>query len=113
MAYVIHSLNTTASGLCHHLDSVVDDEHHQYALDLTLSADALIVGRNTFDLFMEFWPAAAGRTDLPKGTLALAKAFHDVAKYVVSSRQVELTWNNTRQIQGASLGNIRSEIRAY
>ena len=54
MAHVIHSINTTASGLCHHLDSVTDDEHQRYTIDLTLSADALIFGRNTVDLFTQF-----------------------------------------------------------
>ncbi|RUO25558.1 hypothetical protein CWE09_02150 [Aliidiomarina minuta] len=70
MAHVIHSINTMASGLCHHLDSVTGDEHLQYAIDLTLSAEVLIFGRNTFDLFTQFWPDALNRNGVePKGML--------------------------------------------
>ena len=110
MAHVIHSINTTASGLCHHLDSAIDDEHHQYAIDLTLSADALIFGRTTFDLFMQFWPGAVDRSDLPGNTLDLAKAFHSVPKCVVSSRPVELSWSNTRHVQGPGLDKLVREL---
>lgn len=110
MAYVIHSINTTASGLCHHLDSAIDDAHHQYATDLTLSADALLFGRNTFDLFMQFWPDAVNEHDLPEATLALARAFSRVPKLVVSSRPVELTWDNTCHIQGPGLSKIMQEL---
>lgn len=110
MAHVIHSINTTASGLCHHLDSVIDDAHHKYAIDLTLSADALIFGRNTFDLFMQFWPDALNRNDLPEATVALAKAFTEIPKLVVSSRPVELSWANTRHIQGPNLNKVAHEL---
>lgn len=110
MAQVIHSINTTASGLCHHLDSVIDDAHHEYATNLALAADALIFGRNTFDLFMSFWPDAVNRADLPEETLALAKALNNAPKLVVSSRQVDLSWNNTRHVQGPDLGNIADEL---
>ncbi|MCC5878307.1 MAG: dihydrofolate reductase family protein [Idiomarina sp.] len=110
MAHVIHSINTTASGLCHHLDSVTGDEHQQYAIDLTLSADALIFGRNTFDLFMQFWPAAANRSDLPEATVALAKALTEIPKLVVSSRPIELYWANTRHIQGPNLDKVANEL---
>lgn len=112
MGHVIHSINTTVSGLCHHLDSVIDDSHHQYAIDLTLSADALVFGRNTFDLFTEFWPSAVNRPDLPEPTRALANAFHGTPKLVVSSRPVDSSWNNTRCVQGPGLDVVASEINA-
>lgn len=110
MAHVINSINTTASGLCHHLDSAIDDAHHQYAIDLTLSADALIFGRNTFDLFMQFWLDAVNRDDLPEATLALARAFAGVPKLVVSSRPVELSWDKTRHVEGPSLRKVVQEL---
>lgn len=110
MAHVIHSINTTASGLCHHLDSAIDDAHHQYATDLTLTADALLFGRNTFDLFMQFWPDAGNRYDLPAATQALARAFARTPKLVVSNRPVELTWDNTRHVQGSGLSKVVREL---
>jgi len=110
MAHVIYSINVTASGLCHHLDSATGEAHHQYALDLTSSAEALVFGRNTFDLFMQFWPDAVNRSDLPEGTVALAQAFDAVPKYVISSQPVALTWKNTRHLQGPDLEGARKEL---
>jgi dihydrofolate reductase len=110
MAHVINSINTTASGLCHHLDGAIDDAHHRYATDLTLSADALLFGRNTFDLFMQFWPDAVNGDDLPEAALALARAFAKTPKLVASSRAVELTWDNTRHVQGPGLSKVVREL---
>ncbi|MCH8536224.1 MAG: dihydrofolate reductase family protein [Alkalimonas sp.] len=112
MAHVIHSINTTASGLCHHLDSAIEDDHHQYAIELIGSAELLIFGRNTFDLFMQFWPDAANSNDLPAATIALAKAFERIPKLVVSSRPVELTWHNTYHLQGPDLSKVAAELAA-
>lgn len=110
MAHVIHSINITASGLCHHMDSAIDDAHQRYATDLTLSADALILGRNTFDLFMDFWPGAVKRRDLSESTLNLANAFNNVPKLIVSNRPIDLTWNNTKRIPGSDLEEVRKEL---
>ncbi|MGX5915012.1 dihydrofolate reductase family protein [Aliidiomarina sp. Khilg15.8] len=110
MAHVIHSINTTLSGSCYHLDSVTGDEHHAYATELTASADALVFGRNTFDLFMQFWPMALSRTDLPASTVALARVLARIPKLVVSSRPVELSWNNTRHVPGPDLARLKDEL---
>lgn len=110
MGRVIHSINTTVGGLCHHLDNAVDDAHHRYATELTLSADALVLGRNTFDLFMDFWPSAVNRTDLPIEVVGLANAFNNIPKLVVSSRPIETTWNNTKHIPGPDLEELRQKL---
>lgn len=115
MAYVVHSINATANGLCHHMDSIIDDAHHQYAIELTLSADALILGRNTFDLFMDFWPAAINTSDLPANTVALANAFNSIPKLIVSGRPIfggdyKLTWNNVKHIQGPGFEKLKQEL---
>lgn len=111
MAYVIHSINSTVNGFCHHLDSVADDEHLQYALSLTLSADALILGRKTFDLFVDFWPCAVQRNELPEHTIALAKAFNMIPKLVMSSNPVNTNWPDTKQVPGPDLGNLSLELQ--
>ncbi|WP_223669571.1 dihydrofolate reductase family protein [Kangiella shandongensis] len=110
MAHVIHSINVTAGGLCHHLDSVVDDAHHQYALNLTQSADALLLGKNTFNLFMEFWPNAIHNPDLPDNTVALAQAFDRIPKLIVSRKAINLNWSNTYQISGPGLTQLRNRL---
>jgi len=110
MAHVIHSINTTVSGSCHHADAVVDEDHHAYALDLLKLANAVLLGRNTFDLFASFWPEAAHRRDLPSHMIDFAIELDAKAKYVLSSRGLETAWKNTELLQGPGLGEAKRLI---
>ena len=38
----------------------LDDEHHRYALALLDEADALLLGRKTYQGFVDFWPKQTG-----------------------------------------------------
>lgn len=95
---LIWSLNLTLSGRCHHLDSVVDDAHQQYAIDLLRSADALVLGRKTFKLFADFWPHAQADQGLPELTRQLAAELNAIPKYVVSARKLTKEWVNSSQV---------------
>ena len=37
-----------------------DDEHHEYEGKLLFSADALVLGRETYDAFSVSWPERSG-----------------------------------------------------
>jgi dihydrofolate reductase len=67
----------------------VEEEHRS-------SADALLVGRHTFEAFRSFWP---GRPDDPTGVSAYLDR---VAKYVVSSTLTddELGWAGSQVLRG-------------
>jgi dihydrofolate reductase len=52
-------------------------------------ADALLLGRNTFEAFRAFWPQ---QTSDPTG---VAEYLNGVNKYVVSSTLTETGWDNT------------------
>lgn len=106
MAFVIHSLNATLSGTCHHQDAVADQAHHQYALELLRSASALLLGRNTFDLFEQFWPAAVQRDDLPGHVVQLARELQRHSKFVVTGRELHTEWSNTQRLS-AGLDDVR------
>lgn len=103
MAHVIHSINTTIGGSCHHADAVADEEHHAYALHLLTSADAVLLGRNTFDLFASFWPDAVHRRDLPSCMIDFAIELEAKPKHVLSSRGLETAWRNTTLLHGPGL----------
>ncbi|HEY2625045.1 dihydrofolate reductase family protein [Dyella sp. Tek66A03] len=100
MAKIIHSINATLNGSCSHHDAIADAEHHGYAADLLSSADALLFGRTTFDLFAGFWPQAASSTELPSHTVSLGRALGRVKKYVLTKRQLISDWDNTFQLSG-------------
>lgn len=58
------------------------------------AADALLVGRNTFEAFREFWPR---QTDDPTGVSAYLNA---VQKYVVSHTLVDPGWEHSTVLRG-------------
>ncbi len=66
------------------------------------AADALLVGRNTFLAFREFWPK---QTDDPTG---VARYLDDVRKYVVSSTLDDPGWANSTVLRG----DLGEEVRA-
>jgi dihydrofolate reductase len=63
----------------------------QFKLDETLEADALLIGRVTYESFAGAWPKREGE---------FADKFNTMPKYVVSSRLEEPEWNNTTVLRG-------------
>lgn len=106
MAHVIHSINITVNGSCYHADTVADEEHHRYALGLMVSASAVLLGRNTFDLFASFWPEAVRTPDLPSYMRSFATELEAKPKYVVSGRSLGTEWKNTNLIRGPDLREV-------
>jgi dihydrofolate reductase len=66
------------------------------------SADALLVGRNTFEAFLGFWPA---QTDDPTGVSDYLNA---VQKYVVSSTLTEPGWQHSTVLRGELIEEVRA-----
>ena len=66
------------------------------------AADALLVGRNTFEAFREFWPA---QTDDPTGVSDYLNA---VQKYVVSSTLTEPGWQHSTVLRGELVEEVRA-----
>ena len=64
-------------------------------------ADALLVGRNTFESFRGFWPR---QTDDPTGVSDYLNA---VNKYVVSSTMEDPGWENSTVLRGPVTGEVR------
>jgi dihydrofolate reductase len=69
------------------------DEGNKFKLDETLSSEALLLGRVTYEGFAEAWPS---RTD----EAGFADKFNSMPKYVVSSTLKEPEWNNSTVLNG-------------
>ena len=67
------------------------DEGEQFKVDQALGADALLLGRRTYEGFAAAWPQYEG---------TLAEKYNGMPKYVVSSTLTDPTWNNTRVLSG-------------
>lgn len=63
-----------------------DDEHASYASALLFSADALLLGRVTYEGFVQAWPSRTGD---------YADRINGLPKYVASRTLEDLTWNAT------------------
>ncbi|ORB68426.1 dihydrofolate reductase family protein [Mycolicibacterium tusciae] len=70
-------------------EDLVAETHRQDA-----EADALLVGRRTFEDFRSYWPA---QTDDPTGITAY---LNQVTKYVVSSTMSDPEWENSTVLVG-------------
>jgi dihydrofolate reductase len=67
------------------------DEQMQYKLDETMEAEALLIGRVTYEGFSAAWPERDG---------PFADKMNAMAKYVVSSTLKNPEWNNTTVLDG-------------
>jgi len=67
------------------------DEGDKFKLDETLSSQALLLGRVTYEGFAEAWPSRDGE---------FADKFNTMPKYVVSSTLEDPEWNNSTVLKG-------------
>jgi dihydrofolate reductase len=73
-------------------------------LDEALAAEALLLGRRSYEWLAARWPSRTG---------ALADRLNGVPKYVVSSTLEEPTWNNSTVLKGdvvAEVSKLKQEL---
>jgi dihydrofolate reductase len=85
---------------------IVDEESHQYAIDLLSHVDALLFGRVTYQLMADYWPAAATNPSTSKSDLEIADKMNNLPKIVFSKTLQQVEWNNSRLVKD----NIAQEI---
>jgi len=81
----------------------LDDEHHRYALTLLDEADALLLGRKTYEGLADFWPKAEpGGSILKFGTGELDKALleHGLVDEFYFSKAPDLVGRGERLFDG-------------
>lgn len=66
-------------------------EGDRFKLEETMSTDALLLGRRTYEGFAAAWPSREGE---------FAEKFNAMPKYVVSSTLRDPAWNNTTVLAG-------------
>ena len=73
------------------------EELNQLALDEALGAEALLLGRRSYEFFAARWPARNG---------ALADRLNSLPKYVVSTTLEEPDWNNSTVLKGEVVSEV-------
>ena len=80
------------------------DEGDKFKLDEVMEADAMLLGRVTYEGFAAAWPE---RTD----EAGFAEKMNGMRKYVVSSTLGEATWNNSVVLSG-DLADEAAKLKA-
>ena len=73
------------------------EQGEQFKVDEALGAEALLLGRRTYEGFAAAWPQYEGE---------LAGKYNAMPKYVISSRLTDPTWNNTRVLSGGLVEEV-------
>jgi dihydrofolate reductase len=82
----------------------IGDDHLKIMLTQMLDADALLLGRKTYQAFANVWPSTSG-------LLGLADRMNEMPKFVASRTLRKVEWNATL-LQGdlaESIADLRSE----
>ena len=77
------------------------DEGNTFKLDETMSSEALLLGRVTYEGFANAWPERSG---------PFADRFNNMPKYVVSSTMDQADWTNTT-VLGGDLDEAVSKVK--
>jgi dihydrofolate reductase len=105
MRPIINSTFVTLDGVVNYMDQwhfdFVDDETEAFALEQLTASDALLMGRNTYQMYAEAWPQRSGE---------YADLINGIQKYVVSRTLDHAEWNNTSVLSG-DLVETATELR--
>jgi len=80
------------------------DEGDKFKLDESLNAEAMLLGRRTYEGFAAAWPSREGE---------FAEKFNSMPKYVVSSTLTDPEWTNTTVIGSdlpAEVSRLKEEL---
>lgn len=97
-----YSINVSLDGCVDHAAGTPDEESHNYSAQIIARADAIILGRTTYEL-MEFWRTAK---DLPPWMHPFQESINAAKKYLVSSTRKPDGWN-TEALTGEPVDAIR------
>ena len=89
-----YSINITLDGCCDHRAGIPDAELHRHHRENIEQADALLLGRVTYEMMEAAWrgPAPAGAR--PDWMEPFARTIDSAKKYVVSSTLDRVDWNS-------------------
>lgn len=92
MRKIIVTQSVTVDGICDAqlFTPYQSDERNEYMRETVLAADALLLGRTTFDQLASFWPDQQN---------PMADKMNGVPKYVVTSTPLKAQWNNSTIIE--------------
>ena len=99
-----YSINVTLDGCVDHQAFFPDEDIHRHAAEGIARADAIVLGRVTYEMMEAGWraPAETGtRPDwMTDWMMPFAHTIHAAKKYVVSNTLDRADWHNTEILRG-------------
>lgn len=103
MRTIVNSTFVTLDGVVNHMEKwhfgYVDDEANALATDQLAASEAMLMGRQTYDVYASSWPERDGE---------YADRINAMPKHVVSTTLTDPHWNNTTVIDGDVVERVRS-----
>ena len=93
MAPLRYSINVTLDGCCDHRAGIADEDLHRHAEANIRWADALLLGRVTYEMMEEAWRLPLRPGSVPEWMEPFADTIDPARKYVVSSTLDRVDWN--------------------
>jgi dihydrofolate reductase len=98
-----YSINVTLDGCCDHRAMIADENLHRHAAENLAQADALLLGRVTYEMMEAAWRPVARTGVRPDWMEPFARTIDAAKKYVVSSTLDRVDWN-AEIVSGDQLG---------
>jgi class 3 adenylate cyclase/dihydrofolate reductase len=86
---------------------VTNDEMERFNFEQLFAADAILLGRTTYQIWAAFWPTAGGDE-------TFVRRMNEIPKYVVSHTLKQLDWNNSELISGdigKQVADLKRQVR--
>ena len=110
-----YSINVTLDGCCDHRAMIADEDLHRHAVENIAHADALLLGRVTYEMMEAAWrlPARTGARPewMQPWMESFARTIDAAKKYVVSSTLDWVDWNAEliRGDLGKAVGQLKQQ----
>lgn len=101
MRQVVVSVYSTLNGVMSPVDwpfPYASEDRGRYARDLLFAADALLMGRGTYEGFAAVWPTRTA-ADAGPGEEGYIERINSLPKYVASTTLNAVTWHNSHLIR--------------
>jgi dihydrofolate reductase len=88
-----YSINVTLDGCCDHRAGSPTEETHRHATEIIERADAIILGRVTYEMMESAWRPSEQTPEMPDWMAPFGRTIDAAKKYVVSSTLDKVDWN--------------------
>jgi dihydrofolate reductase len=100
-----YSINVTLDGCCHHEGPRPTEAMHRYTAEILARADALILGRVTYEMMEAGWRSPS--PEMPAWMRPFAEVIGQAKKYVVSRTLQSVDWN-AELVRGDAVAAVRA-----